>query len=217
MQSEFKRIFESANDLTKSDAFKRWFGLSKVVNGDGDPLMVYHGTSFRPVKRTGDKLGGHTWYTDDPEFANTFLGGRRKHSSSKPITPLRGRIYPVFLKIELPVECPNGSEKLTPREFAKAIDVPFDGLNAKALKFAEESMEPREGWEVSTFGAGMISSEYKSYGDMPKDFALYLDNDNLLRALQEYGFDGVITSEEGHRTFQVWDESQVKSIWEKAE
>jgi len=32
------------SNQTQSEAFKRWFGDSKVVNDQGNPLVVYHGT-----------------------------------------------------------------------------------------------------------------------------------------------------------------------------
>ncbi|QLI49470.1 hypothetical protein vBPaeMUSP25_31 [Pseudomonas phage vB_PaeM_USP_25] len=35
----------SRDAITNSAAFKRWFGDSKVVDADGKPLVVYHGTS----------------------------------------------------------------------------------------------------------------------------------------------------------------------------
>lgn len=39
-----------------TEAFKRWFGDSKVVDSDGNPLVVYHGTVARPM-RGGQMLG----------------------------------------------------------------------------------------------------------------------------------------------------------------
>ena len=39
-----------------TEAFKRWFGDSKVVDKNGEPLMVYHGTVARPM-RDGQMLG----------------------------------------------------------------------------------------------------------------------------------------------------------------
>lgn len=44
-------------DQTKTVAFRRWFGDSKVVGADGKPLVVYHGTSndvsaFKPGRGT---------------------------------------------------------------------------------------------------------------------------------------------------------------------
>lgn len=36
--------FSKAQDQTETAAFKQWFGDSKVVDADGKPLVVYHGT-----------------------------------------------------------------------------------------------------------------------------------------------------------------------------
>jgi hypothetical protein len=41
---------------TDSAAFKRWFGDSKVVDENGEPLVVYHGTFVQPM-RDGQMLG----------------------------------------------------------------------------------------------------------------------------------------------------------------
>lgn len=49
-----------------SPYFKKWFGKSKVVDENGEPLVVYHGTdkqftSFDPEK----SIGGQHWFTSD--------------------------------------------------------------------------------------------------------------------------------------------------------
>lgn len=45
-----------SNRVTATPAFKRWFGDSKVVDADGKPLVVYHGTT-RDISqfKTGDR------------------------------------------------------------------------------------------------------------------------------------------------------------------
>jgi len=52
--------------------FKNWFGESKVVDADGKPLTVYHGTSkdvdFNSFK--GNKNG--IWFTPDTESASSY-------------------------------------------------------------------------------------------------------------------------------------------------
>ena len=37
-------MFSRSGDQTQTENFKRWFGDSKVVDADGKPLVVYHGT-----------------------------------------------------------------------------------------------------------------------------------------------------------------------------
>lgn len=41
---ETAQPLESTEDQTQSEAFKRWFGKSAVVDADGKPRMVFHGT-----------------------------------------------------------------------------------------------------------------------------------------------------------------------------
>ena len=59
----------------QSSAFKRWFGDSKVVDGNGDPLVVYHGTngkfdSFIPSSAQG--WGEGIYFTDNKDSASEF-------------------------------------------------------------------------------------------------------------------------------------------------
>ena len=79
-----------AENITDTSEFKRWFGKSKVVDDQGNPLMVYHGTDasedfvkFFPLQHFGTA-----------EQANYRLGGAT-HSS---------RIIPCYLRIESPME-----------------------------------------------------------------------------------------------------------------
>lgn len=65
---------------TDSAAFKAWFGDSKVVDENGEPLVVYHGTraEFDAFKNTSDKplenllLGRAHYFSSDPDYARIF-------------------------------------------------------------------------------------------------------------------------------------------------
>ena len=55
----------------ETEPFKQWFGDSKIVNPDGSPKVMYHGTSanfstFKP------KQAKSVFVTEDPEFAEYF-------------------------------------------------------------------------------------------------------------------------------------------------
>ena len=55
----------------ETEPFKQWFGESKIVNPDGSPKVMYHGTSanfstFKP------KQAKSVFVTDDPSFAEIF-------------------------------------------------------------------------------------------------------------------------------------------------
>ena len=44
-------------EQTETTQFKRWFGKSKVVDRDGEPLVVYHATDADFTVFDRDKLG----------------------------------------------------------------------------------------------------------------------------------------------------------------
>jgi len=61
--------------LRDTDQFKRWFGKSKIVNEDGSPKVMYHGTVYDFAKfRPGMKIDSRRAFfvTDDPKFAEDF-------------------------------------------------------------------------------------------------------------------------------------------------
>lgn len=75
-----------------SDSFKQWFGQSKVVDENGEPLVVYHGSrnsgfsTFKGHFPEGDEL--HSGY---------FFSGKRYADSFK---SSQGNIFPVFLSAD---------------------------------------------------------------------------------------------------------------------
>lgn len=84
---------------TETEAFKKWFGDSKVVDEDGRPLVVYHGTStpsFTTFKRQrGGWSGGMgIWFGSHPDIANEFAKTRFADQGAA--------VYPVFLNIKNP-------------------------------------------------------------------------------------------------------------------
>ena len=76
-----------------SAAFKRWFGGSKVVDADGKPLVVYHGTNsdfeaFDPERAIGSQF----WFTNDRSAIEKGEVGAQG----------RGVILDVYLSIKNP-------------------------------------------------------------------------------------------------------------------
>lgn len=71
MNSNGKQIAQTEEGLRN---FWRWFGDSKVVDADGRPLVVYHGTpkdfeAFTPGRH------GLIFASPDPSFASNYAGG----------------------------------------------------------------------------------------------------------------------------------------------
>lgn len=71
--------------------FKRWFGDSKVVDAEGAPQVVYHGTD-----QSFDTFEGEAWFTPVPEDASTYsnvMTPQREHAPN---------VMPVYLSIRKP-------------------------------------------------------------------------------------------------------------------
>lgn len=90
--SEGERINKSAEALTN---FWRWFGDSKVVDEQGRPIVVYHGTDaeFDTFAHEGGFLGNY--FTDNKDVADYF--------SKYGFHPENARIIPVYLKAQNPL------------------------------------------------------------------------------------------------------------------
>lgn len=101
----------------REENFRRWFGDSKIVDEEGKPLVVYHGTGadikeFKPAGRQDksseealdwfrDRISKnrniplHSWrmgsfFSPKPEYADSYTNEGK------------GMVYPVYLKAENP-------------------------------------------------------------------------------------------------------------------
>jgi len=71
------RLFEfDSKPLLHNPKFKAWFGNSKVVDSNGNPLVCFHGTrkSFSEFKMN-DSIKYGMYFTDSSEYANDYTGG----------------------------------------------------------------------------------------------------------------------------------------------
>lgn len=89
-------VGEKPADQTETPAFRKWFGASKVVDADGKPLVVYHGTDkdFEQF----DTMDFGSWFAVDPETSNNYV---EKSGEGDP------RSIPVFLAIKNPLVVPE--------------------------------------------------------------------------------------------------------------
>lgn len=91
---------------SRSD-FRHWFGESKVVNADGSPRIVFHGTlsSFKEfcAAKRNPEMGFHFGTLRQAEFFAGWDEGRRALTGSN--------IRPVYLRIENPLRLPDLFER----------------------------------------------------------------------------------------------------------
>lgn len=102
LQEQLQRSIAPSAQTEKPE-FKRWFGNSKVVDAQGNPQVVYHGTQadfseFDPKKmysgEGASQSGSGFYFTTKPESASNYA--QRKGGEG-------GRVMPVYLSIKHPL------------------------------------------------------------------------------------------------------------------
>lgn len=154
----FDRLFQSAPS-TDSQAFKDWFGNSKVVDENGDPLVVYHGTNadftvFEEGMGKEFKNRG-IFFTDNRDVSDAFGGDSRTVeayiSMQNPLeVDAKGSHW---LKIEFEGESTN-SDMLA----GIARERGYDGVIIRNVK----DPYPLQGTSYIAFSSNQIKSVYNS-------------------------------------------------------
>jgi predicted RNA binding protein YcfA (HicA-like mRNA interferase family) len=158
--------------VTDSPGFKRWFKGSRIVNKDGSPQIVYHGTA-REFKKflIGNPGSGHRtsgigiWFTSDAYAASDFAQYAR---GTGPV------IKPCYLRITNPkvyVEAGNGLDSF----------IVFRQDFNRYIKFSTDLMTP------------FRNGEGEIIGHEPRDTALdTVDVKGFVKELMSNGYDGIV-------------------------
>lgn len=110
---------DTANQ-TDTAAFKEWFGNSKVVDSEGKPLIVYHGTikAFNEFNTSdfGALLGKGSYFTVSQTEAQQYSGQGT-------------RIVPAYLSIEKPYYVKSAMDTVPGRD--EMLSMGYDGVIQK--------------------------------------------------------------------------------------
>ena len=125
------RVATYENPAPDTEAFRRWFGDSKVVDENGQPLVVYHGApDVRGIFAGGFKrspMRGDVFFaTDDPRTAETYTDPHRAwdYQNAEP------GVIPLYLRIENPLVVDAGFQhwRRTEHVIEKARKAGHDGV-----------------------------------------------------------------------------------------
>lgn len=182
---------------TDSAAFRRFFGDSKVVDENGEPLVMYHGTSqnqkgeaftfFDTYGSSYGLMGMGAYFTDNSEVASSYT------TKGKGDTPT---VYPVFLSIKNPLDMDAEADADAWTSQFDDIDQYHDGgtTNESWYRAAEELLTDQQ---------------------MP----LYEGAEIMQDGIRAMGFDGITHIGGGriksdgvkHRVFIAFEPTQIKS------
>lgn len=172
---------------TASPFFQKWFGNSKVVDAEGKPLTVYHGTRADFSEFKNGIFEGPIFFSTDPEFAGTFAGPTKVLDEAVPNAMRTGQpsVMPAYVKINNLFDYKN----------VKDVQKIVDGL-PKDTYPAELKTRMRE---------NMLNGDWKT-----------LEMLDVRDAIKNAGFDGMVVTEALNdrptvKNFAVFDPSQIKS------
>lgn len=106
---------ESKGSQIDTPEFKKWFGDSKVVDSQGKPLVVYHGTDkdFNEfdINKSGESSDTGMWgkgfyFSDNPDYASHYA--KKGKGNVKPVYISIKNPYIIKLKSDIPkIDVPN--------------------------------------------------------------------------------------------------------------
>lgn len=157
------RIDEVVQDIAQSPAFQKWFKGSKVINPDGSPKVVYHGTEqeFDEFSKTND-LGFHF---GSQTHAKRRLDALRNYARKADRGP-SPRAIAVYLRIVNPIVLEEDPVMWNSEHLFKAL-APNLGEHIERLKQfdAEQRKQAYLDIEKALAPAQKRADEYGKYLD----------------------------------------------------
>ena len=112
--------YSTEREQTATPEFKRWFGDSKVVDADGKPLVVYHGTTANFDAFDPSKRGDVTGVSDAKQGFFFVASGKAASEFTWKSGAMTGSVMPVYLSMRNPlvVDLPG---EWAPRKYDEAL------------------------------------------------------------------------------------------------
>lgn len=190
--ARFQELFQSAGN-TDTPEFHAWFDGSKVVDENGKPLVVYHGT-----QGSFEAFNGIAWVTPDKELAVEYsdMGG----FNGRP-TGAR-RVIAAYASIKNPFNSDLGLPSvLSFREFA--VGAMDQAQEAGSLTREQADATQQIISEVDAKNPASIEKHNMWNGELTP---------YTVRMLDALGFDGIEFNEDGIQTFGALRSEQIKDI-----
>lgn len=224
--------------------FKEWFGDSKVVDENGDPLVVYHGS-----RKTFDNFqatryaDGSISFSITPDLANSYPVGTGGHrvpeydttATYREMYDRQNELAKEYGVYTLDEKDPDWLEKIdsikkeiesklmdeygfkSPYEYESHVGMQLYPVYLSVQKL----FDPRKDWkEIEDF---LISSEFLSRESIKQEYHksgnwLIYEDKRIVDELKRMGYDGVRISETiggPHDTINVFSPTQIKSIFNR--
>lgn len=167
--------------------FKRWFGESKIVDADGNPMPLYHATyqDFSEFRISEDgKLGAGIYLSSLPEYSESYATS--------------GVVMPVWASVENPFVIQISNQNVEYEE------TPFGADYPKGRKYPYiVSVKPID-QQIASFVREQTSGKKR---------AIDLEGEKLIKVFKDAGHDGIAVKDEDGNILEinVFDKDQIKS------
>lgn len=185
--------FAQAPAQTSTPAFKAWFGDSKAVDANGEPLVVYHGTN-----KDFETFEGHISWFGSRKLVDQYTKVRFGYWKNlftpwekDGMIPTGVNILPVYAKVVSPFDV---------RVLVPSLDAEVTEDAARALAQA-----------LSVDPAVLIDAAAKAYPDRAQIIANLIRTPEAVAAIKAAGFDGVRAFEAGEDVWATFAPTQIKS------
>ena len=213
-------------------AFRRWFGNSKIVDSDGKPLVVYHGSrhdieSFIP--KYGDGL---SFFTTNPEFANRWVYNRPETDAAQALVKeMRDYANSVYEELIQSGFDENDFDGMSPIVDEKVKEKYGDKNPYAVIRAMDAQVYPVFLSIQNPFNAetdyhkieqflhtlprmkGALESGYHKTGN----WVIY-ENKDVIDELKRMGYDGIWLAEDvggPQETIAPFSSNQIKSVFNK--
>jgi hypothetical protein len=208
---------------TTTPEFKRWFGDSKIVNADGTPKIMYHGTG-QDISTFRAKQANAIFLTDDSSFAESFANISRDWMERNPRQVFTPQQIEDFLKegreiaeakgtdpideyLEIARNNLPSSSNIMP-VYAKAEN-PFDYENPEHVKKIESAFD-------DIYKDPTLWTHLQAMGSPTKAIKSGLwpiiESAAAQKAIKAAGFDSFYVAEADRKNLAVYESSQIKSV-----
>lgn len=195
-------------DVTETPQFKAWFGDSEVVDKNGKPKVMYHGTS---ADFNAFNSGHHLiFFSEDPKFASMYSGSEKWDEATKNVVPSANpatgaNVIPVYLKCEQLFDFREPYAAGVAEEFFDAGYMDDWDFNRACADYYEKLEEELTEGEKASYNAIDFGKQVASGSWVALELGCFVDY------LQRHGYDGIVLTELGAINIAVFNPNQVKS------
>ena len=192
-----KTVNKKTKDVTKTQAFKDWFGDSKVVDKKGKPLVVYHATTQKFFEFDRERGNAEGWFGLGFYFTDSLLDATNNYLSSG-------------------ADLTNRIERLTDRYSSKLEDEYDDIIDDKKSIAKEYGLTPNQVTALGDFRSlakHLAKKELKGEYELTLPFYLSLQNPLDLRRNGTY-YDAQEVYNEEDDSYEENEDSLTNKLYE---